>query len=152
MKHMWSKEEIQNQARIENLVDSKGRNRFIEISGTPGEQEGMQIHYGKCVLNGNNLIFEIQGTFNQSVPADFTLYEFNLPEWLAQKIPLAYANVVELTRYFIISTTTGVTANIDNSLFTIYKYGNVLRFWQASSAQITGLALFRIRYNLIIKE
>ena len=135
---------------IEALVDAKGRNRFIEIDGRSGEMEGMQIYYGKCVLNGNNLIFEIQGIFNKSMSADFTLYEFTLPEWIAQKVPLAYGNVVELTRYFMITTTTGTTGVINNSAFTIYKYDNVLKFWQAQPVDVTGIGLFRIRYNLII--
>ena len=150
MKHMYSEEELLEVASVENLVDSKGRNRFIEITGTPGEKEGMQIYYGKCVLNGNNLIFEIQGLFTQNVPADFTLYEFTLPQWVSSKIPLAYANVVELTNYKIITTSTGSTGNINDSAFTIYKYENVLRFWQAQPVEITGMGLFRIRYNLII--
>ena len=150
MKHMWSEEELQEQTRIENLVDSKGRNRFIKIDGTPGEMEGMQINYAKCFLNGNNLMFEIQGLFTKDMSADFTLCEFTLPQWVSSKIPLAYANVVELTRYIIITTTTGTTGTINNSAFTIYKYENVLKFWQAQPFTTTGMALFRIRYNLII--
>lgn len=146
MKHMWSEEEIQTQTSIENLVDSKGRNRFIEIAGTPGEMEGMQIYYGKCALNGNNLIFEISGVFTQNMPGDFTLCEFTLPEWIAQKIPLGFANVVDLTNYYTVSTE-GI---IDSSSYTIYKEGNVLNFWQGKPLSVSTLKVFRIRYNIII--
>ena len=146
MKHMYSEEEILDLAKIENLVDSKGRNRFIEIPSTPGEMEGMQIYYGKCVLNGNNLIFEIEGIFSKNLNADFTLCEFTLPDWIAQKIPLGYANIVDLTNYIIVSTD-GI---VGSSLYTIYKEGNVLKFWQAKPVNITNFRFFRIRYNLII--
>ena len=148
MKHMWSEEEIQEQAKIENLVDSKGRNRFIEIEGTPGEIEGLQIYYGKCVLNGNNLIFEISGLFNKSMSPDFTLYKFTLPEWIAQKIPLGFSNIVDLSSYNIISTAGGIFS----SSYTIYKEGNEIKFWQASPINAEVIKIFRIRYNLIISK
>ena len=148
MKHMYSEEELLEVAKIENLLDSKGRNRFIEIEGTPGEIEGLQIYYGKCVLNGNNLIFEISGLFNKDMSADFTLYKFTLPEWIAQKIPLGFANVVDLSSYGIISTTGGLFS----SSFTIYKEGNDIKFWQASPIDAQTPKLFRIRYNLIISK
>ena len=148
MKHMWSEEEIQEQASIENLVDSKGRNRFIEIESTPGERDGMQINYGKCVLNGNNLIFEIQGNFTKNIAPDFTLCKFTLPEWIAQKIILGFANVVDLSPYSLISTD-GV---VETSLYCIYKEGNILNFSQYTGVNAPSLTVFKIRYNLIISK
>ena len=148
MKHMWSEEEIQEQTRIENLVDSKGRTRFIEIESTPGEKEGMQIYFGKCVLNGNNLIFEIQGNFSKNIAPDFTLCKFTLPEWIAQKIPLGFANVADFVPYSLVSTD-GI---IETSLYCIYKEGNVLNFSQYTGVNAPSLTVFKIRYNLIISE
>lgn len=148
MKHMWSEEEIQEQTKIENLVDSKGRNRFFKINGIPGNAEGMQIYYSKCVLNGNNLIFEIEGIFSQNMSADFTLSEFTLPEWIAVQIPLVHQNIVDLTNYNVVSPIGGVAS----SRYTIYKDGNVLKFWQAQPVDVTNIGFFRIRYNLIIEE
>lgn len=148
MKHMWSEEEIQEQAKIENLVDAKGRNRFIEIEGTPGEKEGMHIYYGKCVLNGNNLIFEIEGNFTKSNGPDFPLCKFTLPEWIAQKIHLGFSNVVDFVPYSQVSTD-GI---IETSLYCIYKEGNVLNFSQYTSVNAPSLTVFKIRYNIIISE
>ena len=148
MKHMYSEEELLEVAKIENLVDSKGRNRFIEINGEPGETEGMQIYYGKCTLNGNNLIFEISGAFTKSMSADFTLCKFTLPEWIAQRVPLGFANIVDLTDYNLIST----EGYVKSSLYTIYKDGNVLKFWQAQAVNTEGIRIFRIRYNLVFNE
>ena len=148
MKHMYSEEELLEVASIENLIDSKGRNRFIEIEGTPGEQEGMQIYYARCFLNGNNLIFEISGNFSKNIGPDFTLCEFTLPDWIAQKIPLAFGNVVELSTYNLVSTD-GV---IETSLYSISKLGNVLNFSQYTGVSATNLNVFKIRYNIIIKE
>lgn len=148
MKHMYSEEEILELANIENLVDSKGRNRFIEISGTPGEMEGMQINYGKCVLNGNNLIFEIEGNFSKNIRPDFTLCKFTLPEWIAQKITLGFANVVDLLNYTLASP----DGTMETSIYAIYKEGNVLNFSQYTSVNAPILSVFKIRYNIIINE
>ena len=148
MKHMWSEEEIQEQAKIENLVDSKGRNRFIEIEGRHGEKEGMRIYFSKCVLNGNNLIFEIQGNFSKNIAPDFTLCKFTLPEWIAQKITLGFANVVDLLSYDLVSTD-GI---IETSLYCIYKEGNVLNFSQYTGVNAPNLTVFKIRYNIIISK
>ena len=131
---------------IEALVDNKGNIRFIEIDGTPGEKEGMQIYYGKCVLNGNNLIFEISGAFTKKMSADFTLYKFTLPEWISQRVPLGFANIVDLTNYNLIST----EGSVESSLYTIYKEENVLKFWQAQPVNLEGIRIFKIRYNIII--
>ena len=67
MKHMWSEEELQDLIEVqsgsaeiilENIVDSKGRNRFICGNGDTEILEGFQLLYSNWALNGTNLIFE----------------------------------------------------------------------------------------------
>lgn len=147
MKHMWSEEEIQEQAKIENLVDSKGRNRFIEGVGVPENVDGMTIISSKWELNGKNLIFEILGSLNKNVPSNTTICRFNLPEWIANKLTLAVANLIDLT-YNVIAFIDGGASPL---YVLIYKYSNALDFVISSGASsISTTGYFKIRYNIII--
>ena len=86
MKHMYSEEELLEVASIENLVDSKGRNRFIGGNGNPENISGMNIITNKWGLNGYNLIFEITGSFNSAVDANKNICTFVIPQWISNKI------------------------------------------------------------------
>ena len=79
MKRMYSEEELLEVSNTENLVDSKGRNRFIGGNGNSANVSGMTIISSKWTLNGNNLIFEIIGGISQNIPALTKICTFNLP-------------------------------------------------------------------------
>ena len=147
MKRMYSEEELLEVANTENLVDSKGRNRFIEIKGTPEEHEGMQIYYGKCALNGNNLIFEISGVFSQTLPSDITICNFNLPKFIADKITTATANIVDIVMVQFASS----TGNYFPSYFKINKDDNTISFVTAIRIDTDEAMDFKMRYNIIIE-
>ena len=83
---MYSEEELLEVAKIENLVDSKRRNRFIEGVGIPANVDGMTIVSSKWALNGNNLIFEIIGGISKNIPQMTKICTFNLPDWVVNKI------------------------------------------------------------------
>ena len=147
MKRMYSEEELLESASTENLVDSKGRNRFIVGNGNPGEFSGLTIASTKWTLNGNNLVFEILGSFSGNLTGFNILSTFTLPEWVANKIVTPVSNVVDiLTCYMIDLKDAGATS----IRLQITKSGVDIFFTNVSNLTISNPALFKIRYNIII--
>ena len=146
MKHMWSEEELQEQTRIENLVDSKGRNRFIGGNGNPESVIGMTIVSSKWALNGSNLMFEILGTFSQSLNASADLCYFTLPDWIVSKIPTPYLNIIDFIRFDAVYTNRAPATGF----IQIYKYEDNIVFSNKDNVTIEDLTVFKIRYNIII--
>ena len=147
MKHMYSEEEILEVAKIENLLDSKGRNRFIEGVGVADNVDGMTIVSSKWVLNGNNLIFEILMALNKDVPSNTRICRFILPEWLANKMAPLVANIIDIS-YNIMASPSGGASPL---YVLIYKYSNALDFVISSGASsIQSTKYCKIRYNFII--
>ena len=147
MKHMWSEEELQEQTRIENLVDSKGRNRFIEGVGVPENVEGMTMISSKWTLNGNNLIFEIIGAVTKNIPQMSKICTFNLPVWLASKIIQVYSNTIDIKRYDVVSSDGGLsTTNL-----LINKNSNAIDFTTINGITFPeAQAFFRFTFYTII--
>ena len=79
---------------IEALVDSNGNQRFIVCNGNPGSLSGMTVASSKWTLNGNNLVFEILGSFSGDLTGFNILSTFTLREWIADKIVTPVSNVV----------------------------------------------------------
>ena len=148
MKHMWSEEEIQAHTNIENLVDPKGRNRFIVGNGNPANVSGMSIISSKWTLNGNILIFEIIGSISQNIPQMTKICSFNLPVWVANKIIEVSSNIIDIKKYDVVSSDGGLSTT--NML--INKNSNAIDFTTANG--ITTLpgeqVLFRFTFNEII--
>ena len=145
MKRMYSEEELLEATNTENLVDSKGRNRFIVGNGEPRNISGMTIASSKWTLNGNNLVFEIVGTFTENL-SGATLCMFDLPDWIISKIPTPYNNVIDIIDCKIVfldasATTIRVQITTDG--------GNVF-FNNVTDATVNGAGIFKIRYNTII--
>ena len=148
MKHMYSEEELLEVAKIENLIDSKGRNRFIEGVGNPANVDGMTIISSKWVLNGNNLIFEIIGGINKNIPQMTKICTFNLPAWVANKIKQVTSGFIDMKKYDVISSDGGLS--ITNLL--INKNSNDIDFTTTSGiTTISGeQVFFRFTFNAII--
>ena len=145
MKRMYSEEELLEATNTENLVDSKGRNRFIVGNGEPRNVSGMTIASSKWTLNGNNLVFEILGTFTENLSGG-TLCIFDLPDWIISKIATPYNNVIDIIDCKIVfldasATTIRVQITTDG--------GNVF-FNNTTTATVSGTGIFKIRYNTII--
>ena len=132
---------------IEALVDSNGKQRFIEGKGVPENVDGMTIISSKWALNGKNLIFEILGSLNKDVPSNTTICRFILPEWIANKLTPAVANLIDLA-YNVIAFISGGATPL---YILIYKYSNALDFVISSGGSgISETGYFKIRYNIII--
>ena len=155
MKHMWSEEELQTLIEeqggsggqtLENIVDSKGNKRFIGGNGNPEIVSGMSIASSKWTLNGNNLMFEILGTFSNSLSGENILCKFTIPEWIISKIATPYNNIIDFIRYDIISTTgSAIEAKVQITID-----GSNIFFTNVSPTTVNGLSMFKIRYNTII--
>lgn len=147
MKHMWSEEEILEVANTENLVDSKGRNRFILGNGELRNVGGLTISSSKWTLNGNNLIFEILGIFSGNLSGFDVLSIFTLPEWVINKIVTPVNNIVDILTCSMISTEDASAINIK---VQVTKNGNNIYFTNVTNINISNISLFKIRYNIII--
>lgn len=147
MKHMYSEEELLRVASTENLVDSKGRNRFIVGDGNPGSLSGMTVASTKWTLNGNNLVFEILGSFSGDLTGFNILSTFTLPEWIANKIVMPVSNVVDIIDCIMVSATdaSGITIRVQ-----VTKSGRDIFFTNVSNITISDMSIFKIRYNIII--
>ena len=148
MKRMYSEEELLEFANTENLVDSKGRNRFIVGNGTPQPVSGMTISSDKWTLNGNNLVFEILGIYSGiSLSGYDILTTFDLPNWVADKIVTPVTNIVDIFTCSMVSSEDGSIIEIK---IQVTKSGNTIYFTNLSNTTISDISLFKIRYNTII--
>lgn len=147
MKRMYSEEELLEVSNTENLVDSKGRNRFIVGNGNPGSLTGMTVASTKWTLNGNNLVFEILGSFSGDLTGFNILSTFTLPEWIANKIVMPASNVVDILTCQMVSTKDAGATSIR---VQVTKSGVDIFFTNVSNITITDMSIFKIRYNIII--
>lgn len=162
MKHMWSEEELQSLIEeqggsekivLENIVDSKGRNRFLgDIVIVNDGLAGLTAMPGKCewVLNGTILSFEITCTLTQDIPTLTLLATFALPEWILNKITTNLPqSAIDILSYNLASAT---KINTTNALIQKTEYGIDITQWTPISISDFpgGSAFFRISGNLII--
>ena len=147
MKRMYSEEELLEVSSTENLVDSKGRNRFIVGNGDPTSITGMTISSSKWTLNGNNLVFEILGSFSGSLSGFDVLSSFTLPEWVTNKIVTPVSNVVDILTCDMVSTK---DASSIHTKVQVTTDGINIYFTNVTNININDLSIFKIRYNIII--
>ena len=129
-----------------SLFDSEGHFRFIVGDGTPANVSGMTVVSSKWSLNGSNLMFEILGTFSQSLNAGADLCIFTLPDWIVDKMPTPYLNLVDFIRFDAVYTNRAPATGF----VKIYKHENTIGFQNQDNVTIDALTVFKIRYNMII--
>ena len=132
---------------IEALVDRNGNQRFIVGNGNPGSVTGLTVASSKWTLNGNNLVFEILGSFSGSLTGFNILSTFTLPEWIANKIVTPVSNVVDILTCQMVSTkdASAITIKVQ-----VTKSGRDIFFTNVTNINISDLSIFKIRYNIII--
>ena len=132
---------------IEALVDKNGNKRFIVGNGNSGSLNGMTLASTKWTLNGNNLVFEILGSFSGDLTGFNILSTFTLPEWVANKIVTPVSNIVDIISLIMVSTkdASGITIKVQ-----VTKSGVDIFFTNVSNITITDMSIFKIRYNIII--
>ena len=131
---------------LENIVDSKGNNRFINNYGIWSAVPGMQGLQARWSLNGYNLMFEALGTFQTSVDPDTNIVKFKLPNWILNKIIAPVGNVVDILKFDIVSQ----AGQISSPTLYIIKNNEAIAFNAAEGVTLTEPQVFIIRYNLII--
>ena len=132
---------------IKALVDSNGNFRFIVGNGNPGSLSGMTLASTKWALNGNNLVFEILGSFSGDLTGFNILSTFTLPEWVANKIVTPVSNIVDILNCLMISTKDASDTTIK---VQVTKNGRDIFFNNVTNITITDMSIFKIRYNIII--
>ena len=132
---------------IEALVDKNGNKRFIVGNGNSGSLNGMTLASTKWTLNGNNLVFEILGSFSGDLTGFNILSTFTLPEWVANKIVTPVSNVVDILTCTMVSTKDVSGMNIK---VQVTKSGVDIFFTNVTNTTITDMSIFKIRYNIII--
>ena len=147
MKRMYSEEELLEATNTENLVDSKGRNRFIVGNGNPGDVTGLTVASSKWTLNGNNLVFEILGTFSGALSGFDILSTFTLPDWVVNKIVTPVRNIVDILNCNMISIEDASAITIKVQVTTD---GANIYFTNVTNINISNISLFKLRYNIII--
>lgn len=147
MKRMYSEKELLDVTNTENIVDSKERNRFIVDNGEPGNVSGLTVSSSKWTLNGNNLIFEILGTFSGNLSGHDILSTFTLPDWVVNKIVTPVSNIVDILTCDMISIEDASAINIK---VQVTKSGNDIYFTNITNINISATSLFKLRYNTII--
>lgn len=132
---------------IEALVDRNGNHRFILGNGNSGDITGLTIASNKWTLNGNNLVFEILGTFIGTLSGFDTLSAFTIEDWIVNKIVTPVNNIVDILRCEMIST---VDASATTIKVQVTKSGNTIYFTNVANININDISVFKIRYNIII--
>ena len=131
---------------IEALVDSNGNQRFIVGNGKTRFVSGMTLESIKWSLNGSNLMFEILGTFSENLTRADIMCDFDLPDWVADKIVVPYDNIVDIIDYNV----TFASGSFYTNKVQITKDFNTVTFTNVSVTNIDSLCFFKIRYNIII--
>lgn len=137
--------------KLADIVDSKGRNRFINNHGIWASVPGMQGIKATWSLNGYNLMFEALGSFSTDISGNnnFTIVSFKLPTWILNKINPPYGSIVDMITFKIVGTSGGYT---DIPLFVKKPTTDNISFMVIGSITPTEPKIFRIRYNIIIDD
>ena len=140
---------------LNDIVDSNGNPRFISGNGTAYTEDvvGMTASSTKWVLNGNDLILELAGTFSQDVTGQTQLASYEMPQWISNKITI----LKEVSGMGIVSPLSYNVATTDNSLdvkVMLLKIQNYLSFALINNLSVSifnGVpASFRFICHLII--
>ena len=156
MKRMWSKNELVRQVKevkkdIATLVDSQGRERFIEGDITISETTGTTQTYGKWSLSGSHLLLVIAGTVeDETVLTSSTtaIVNFYVPKWIYDKIYPVFANVYIEQKSFNMTDVAGWSTQTVST--ALKKESNVLGIRLTSNVTLTAKRGFRIAYDLLI--
>ena len=129
------------------LFDNDGNFRFIAGEGTLRDVTGLTIASSKWALNGNNLMFEILGTFTGSLSGFDILSIFTIEDWIANKIVTPVNNIVDIITCSMISIK---DASATTVRLQVTKSGNNIYFTNATNTNVNDTSIFKIRYNIII--
>lgn len=153
MRRMYSEEQLERVVKntkkdITTLVDSAGRDRFIEGEGTPSSVEGVTITYSKYSLSATHLMLVVAGTIaeNTSLVAGNSLSLFSVPSWIMDKVLPIQSRLIEY------KTAQAVSSSYDIQNLPVYlnKEDNGLDIKVTSNTTINANRSFRIQFDLLI--
>lgn len=136
---------------LDGIVDADGNQRFIEGDITIETIEGITQTYGKWSLSGSHLLIVVACDVLQNTPISnsLRLANFNLPQWIYDKIKsiYGYGGVDSKTLYFYSKTTTSSVAGTSKLL----KDNNILMVVIGYGGNIPDEdRAFRVSFDLLI--
>lgn len=137
--------------QIENLIDNAGNLRFVEGDGTPMTLEGFTSSYCKWSLSGTHLMLVLSGSFADTtvLPADKIIGEFNLPQYIKDKIFPVWGPNME-TRSVTCTALSWSTQTMNVVLYKETATGIMKIKTLSSALTFTDTRHFRIQFDLLI--
>ena len=161
MRRMYSKNQLEELAKqtienadslqvFESIDDKDGHARFIEGNGTPLSLEGFNSVFCKWSLSGTHLMFVLAGsiTANTNVNVSSKLAQFDLPEWVRNKIYPLFEGGFLIEYKTIIATTISYTQV--NIPIYVDKNSTGIAFYNQSTIEESATIYFRMTCDLLI--
>ena len=142
--------EVTGNAKLfENIVDANGHKRFIDGNGiVNSELTGLTSVFCKWSLSGTHIMFVLAGTFadESEISNAQMIVEFNLPEWIQNKIYGVWGSNIELKTYNMYANDwTSQTLDV-----ILVKQTGGVRLQSAVNRTMTADRNFRFAFDLII--
>ena len=139
---------VNGKIAFEDIEDAQGHKRFVEDDGVPLEQEGFTSIYCKWSLSGSHLMLVLAGTIiaNTTITNATTLAQYNLPEWIRNKIYGVQQNLLEYKSIIC------VAVDYDQQTMNVYfdKNANGVVLLANGEFTATKTCAFRVELDLLI--
>lgn len=132
---------------FEKIVDAQGHKRFIDGDGTPETISGVTPSYCKWSLSGTHLMLVYSAAIVAgTVISGGSIVEFDLPEWVSDKIVPILSNLVSHFNTIFVTegyATTSILCYADKS-------ANKIKLGINNTTTFADATIFRMQFDLLI--
>lgn len=134
---------------LNEIVDSQGRQRFIEGNLNPVELEGETVKYAKWSLSGTHLmvVFAFTMSANAEIQEQQTIFSAIFPAWVASKIRTIKDTYVDFVAITAFNTNTLGEVNLR---FRVVKSGNSIIVNKRGATTFADDTYVRIELDFLI--